>query len=100
VDSSLVVLGSWRLLLGGNADWDESKAEHAIWKTGYGVDASLAIVDQSAPRASEAEVGRGHVLIEPLVYFFLTKWDDHRVGVNAESCVGVRGRWRRFLPYR
>jgi|GEM_PF-1264803 hypothetical protein len=25
---------SWRLPFSGNADWDESKSEHGIWKTG------------------------------------------------------------------
>ena len=88
MDSSLVVLRPWRLPFSGNADWNESKSEHDIWKTGYGVNRCLAIVDHPAPRASEAQVGRGHVLIEPFVSFLLAEWDDHRVGV--ESCVGVR----------
>ena len=65
----------------------------------HGVNRCLAIVSQSTPGRSEAEVGRGqeevfsccgHVLIEPLVSFLLAEWDDHRVGVDAESCVGVR----------
>jgi len=91
--------GPWRLAFSGNADWDESKSEHGIWKTGYGVHRCLAIVDQSAPGGSEAEAGcgqekvfscRGHVLVEPLVPFLLSEGDDHRVGVDAESCVGMR----------
>ena len=90
MDSSLVVLRPWRLPFSGNADWDESKSEHGIWKTGYGVNRCLAIVDHPVPGRSEAEVGRGHILIEPLVSFLLTKWDDHRVGVDGELGVWVR----------
>ena len=96
MDSSLVVLRPWRLPFRGNADWDESKAEHAIWKTGDGVHSGLAVADQAAPGRSKAKVSRsekqvlrcgGHVFIELLVYFLLAEWDDHRV--DAESCVRV-----------